>query len=345
MNLTDIAETGWIPDSLIRIGIRSLLAQRLAEIEALDRGSECQQQEAFRRELCAGPIAQATEAANAQHYEVPASFYQTVLGPRLKYSCGYWPEGVGTLAQAEECMLGLTAQRAGIKDGMRVLDLGCGWGSLSLWIAKRYPRCQIVAMSNSKSQREFILARCASRGLENVEVVTADINTFEPHGFFDRVVSVEMFEHVRNHALLMQRIARWLEPDGRLFVHIFSHRTVSYPYETEGAGNWMGRHFFTGGMMPSDNHLLHFQDHLVVERHWRLNGRHYQKTSEAWLQNLDRHRPTLLADFERELGPKEAQIALQRWRMFFMACAELFGSRNGREWRVSHYRFRPGAGQ
>ena len=342
MNLTTIAETGRVPDAWIRIGIRRLLARRLAEIRSLEAGPEAQQQEAFRRELRAGPIALETESANTQHYEVPAAFYESVLGPRLKYSCGDWSDGVETLAQAEESMLRLTARRARIEDGMRVLDLGCGWGSLALWIAEHHPRSEVLAVSNSKSQREFILGRCASLGLTNVEVVTEDINTFEPAGRFDRVVSVEMFEHVRNHALLMQRISRWLEPEGRLFVHIFCHRSVAYPYETEGEDNWMGRHFFTGGMMPSDTHLLHYQEDLSVERHWRVNGRHYQRTSEAWLQNLDRHRSALLAELGKAVGPEHARVALQRWRMFFMACAELFGHREGREWHVSHYRFRRG---
>lgn len=337
MTPIEIAEKGYVPDAWIRVAIRRLLARRLAELSANDCEAE---RDSFLRESRRGPIAIATEVANRQHYEVPSAFYQGVLGPRLKYSCAYWPEGVTALAEAEEHMLSLTAQRAQIEDGARVLDLGCGWGSLSLWIAERFPRCRVVAVSNSKSQREFILGRCASLGLDNVDVVTADINRFDPEGLFDRVVSVEMFEHVRNHELLMERISNWLELDGRLFVHIFCHRAFTYPYETEGQADWMGRNFFTGGMMPSDTHLLRFQERLTLEQHWRVNGEHYEKTSEAWLRNLDDRRHQLESAFSAVTGTDDAKIRLQRWRMFFMACAELFGFRNGNEWWVSHYRFR-----
>ncbi len=340
MTPIEIAEKGWIPDSWIRLAIRRLLARRLTELQSNGCEVEQEEQEAFLRDASRGPIAIATDAANRQHYEVPAAFYEAVLGPRLKYSCAHWPNGVTTLADAEESMLALTAHRAQIEEGARVLDLGCGWGSFSLWLAERFPSCQVVAVSNSKSQREFILGRCAVLGLENVEVVTADINQFEPEGRFDRVVSIEMFEHVRNHALLMQRISQWLVPAGRLFVHIFCHRRSSYPYETKGEADWMARNFFTGGMMPSDTHLLHFQERLTVEHHWRIGGQHYEKTSEAWLQNLDARRERLVRAFEAVPGTDDAEIRLQRWRMFFMACAELFGYRNGNEWWVSHYRFR-----
>jgi len=339
MTLIEIAEQGYIPDAWIRVAIRRLLARRLSELSSKDCEAEQEEREAFFRESTRGPIAIATEAANQQHYEVPSAFYQGVLGPRLKYSCAHWPEDVTTLPEAEESMLALTAHRAQIEDGARVLDLGCGWGSLSLWIAERFPHCQVVAVSNSKSQREFILGRCTSLGLENIDAVTADINRFEPDGRFDRVISVEMFEHVRNHAVLMERISRWLESDGRLFAHIFCHRRFSYPYEIDGPADWMGRHFFTGGMMPSDTHLLHFQERLTLERHWRINGQHYAKTSEAWLRNLDDRRHQLASALAAVAGTDSAKIRLQRWRMFFMACAELFGYRNGNEWWVSHYRF------
>ncbi len=340
MNATDLAESGLIPDAVIRIGIRRLLRQRLDEIQIEDCEAERRSQEALLSDLRQGPIAIATDQANEQHYEVPAGFYEAALGPHLKYSCALWAEGVRSLEQAESCMLQLTCRRAGIQDGMRILELGCGWGSLSLWMARRYPRSEIIAVSNSKSQREFITARAEARGLKNLTVVTADVNTFEPAGTFDRVVSVEMFEHVRNHARLLERISQWLRPEGRLFVHIFCHRRTTYPYETEGEDNWMGRHFFTGGMMPGDHHFHHFQDHLTLDRHWRVNGMHYQKTCEAWLAKVDASRETSLKHLEEAYG-EDAALWLQRWRMFFMSCAELFGHREGNEWWVSHYLFRP----
>jgi cyclopropane-fatty-acyl-phospholipid synthase len=236
-------------------------------------------------------------------------------------------------------MLALTCERAGIEDEMRVLDLGCGWGSLSTWIARNYPHCRVLALSNSKDQREHILSRRDTLGLTGLEVVTADVNYFEASDRFDRVVSVEMFEHVRNHPLLLSRIARWLEPEGRLFVHAFCHRSLAYPYEAEGESNWMGRHFFTGGMMPSDAWLLRCQDDLRVLRQWRLSGEHYQRTLDAWLRNLDTSRELAREILQDVYGPDQASIWLQRWRLFLLACSELFGYRGGQEWWVGHYLF------
>ena len=341
-----LVEAGLVPDAVVRVGIRRLLRRRLREIAFDDCEAAEAAQRAFREERHTSPIAPLPRLANEQHYEVAPAFFEHVLGPRLKYSCALWSEGVGDLAAAEEAMLALTCERAELSDGMRVLDLGCGWGSLSLWIAERYPRTRVLAVSNSKPQREFVLARCARRGLDNVEVMTADVNRFAPGRRFDRVLSVEMFEHVRNHDLLLSRIAGWLEPGGKLFVHHFAHRACAYPYETEGDDDWMGRQFFSGGMMPSDDLLLHCQRDLVVEETWRVCGVHYEKTCRAWLARQDARREALLRILADVYGDGAARLWNQRWRLFFLACAELFGYRRGNEWWVTHVRMasRTGAG-
>ena len=338
MSLIDLAEAGWIPDRLIRLGIRRLLAARLRKE---DRGNVEQQretQERFLEELRHSPIAVATDEANRQHYEVPAAFFQQVLGPRLKYSCCHFPEADMSLAAGEEAMLALFCERAELDDGMEVLELGCGWGSLCLWIAEKYPGCRVTAVSNSNSQREFIQGKASEKGLANLEVITANVADFSTDRRFDRVVSVEMFEHVRNYRQLMRNIGEWLETEGKLMVHIFCHRQFAYPFETEGADNWMGRHFFTGGIMPSDDLLLHFQEDLILQQRWSVCGTHYAKTLEAWLRNCDRQRNQLRTLFQTDLGQQAGARQLQRWRIFFMACAELFHYRHGREWFVSHYR-------
>ena len=331
----DLMERGYLPDGLIRIGIRRLLAERLRRAAAEDEPHL----ERFIAELRASPIAINTALANEQHYEVPAGFFQKALGPRLKYSSCWWPEEARDLATAEAAMLALSCERAELGFDQDILELGCGWGSLTLWLAEFYPDSRIVAVSNSHSQREFIEAQCQARGLSNVQVVTADMNDFQPDRRFDRVLSVEMFEHMRNYQELMARIHGWLKRGGKLFVHIFTHRQFAYPFETEGEDNWMGRYFFTGGIMPSRDLLPRFQDNLQLEDQWHLNGRHYQRTLEAWLVNQDRQRDEIMALFRATYGPEQASRWFQRWRVFFMACAELFGYRRGEEWGVSHYRF------
>ena len=291
-------------------------------------------------ELKRAPIAVSTEAANEQHYELPPEFFRQVLGRRLKYSCAYYPRGDETLDEAEEAMLALYAERAQLHDGQDILELGCGWGSLTLWMAQRYPDARITAVSNSSAQKAYIMAACAERGLQNVHVITQDVNRLElMQERYDRCVSIEMFEHLRNYEALLRRVASWLRPGGKLFVHIFVHRDLIYPFETRGEDNWLGRHFFTGGLMPAAHTLLWFQRDLRIESMWRLSGTHYQRTANQWLRQQDARREAVLPILSDAYGADLAQLWLQRWRIFWMACAELFGYDQGREWFIAHYRF------
>ena len=334
MVMTALAESGYLPDALVRTGIRRLIGKRHAEIL---RSASSEALGGFVASSRSGPLAIETDSANDQHYEVPAEFFQRVLGPRLKYSGCLFPSEETTLAEAEIEMLRLTCERADLQDGMRILELGCGWGSLTLWMAEHYRSSEITAVSNSASQRKFIEGQAEKLGLGNIRVLTADMRSFETDSQFDRVVSVEMFEHMRNYQLLLNRISNWLCEDGKLFVHIFCHRDMPYFFETEGEDNWMGRHFFTGGTMPSFELLRQFSDDLIVENQWRINGNHYWKTCEAWLTNLDAQKQELVDILKQDCTKSEAWVRLQRWRMFFMACAELFHFRGGDEWFVGHY--------
>jgi cyclopropane-fatty-acyl-phospholipid synthase len=336
----ELAEREVVPDSMIRFGIRRLLAQRLRDQHANDTERRREALQAFLEEMRTSPIAVATRDANEQHYELPPEFFETVLGPELKYSSCLWPDGVEDLRQAERLMLEVTCHRAGITDGMDVLDLGCGWGSLSLWIARRYPRCSVLAVSNSTAQAEFIRSRCAADGLSNVEVITSDMNEFRTDRRFDRIVSVEMFEHMRNWQELFERVASWLRPEGAFLMHVFCHRDVAYRFEDQSSADWMARHFFTGGIMPSDHLPYHFPSHLYVARQWRVNGVHYSRTLEAWLDRMDARRSRLMPVFRSVYGD-DAPRWFARWRLFFLACSELFRYRRGQEWWVSHYLFRP----
>ncbi len=322
-----LAEGGRLPLGMLRWGIRRLLRRRLRDEHRRRRDPL--------RELSDGPLALVPHIANAQHYELPPAFFELVLGPRLKYSSAYWPAGVETLTAAETAMLELTRERAELADGQRILELGCGWGSLSLALAQWFPAARIVALSNSAVQRRHIESRAAA----NLSVVTADMNRFDTDQRFDRIISVEMFEHMRNYRELLRRIAGWLEPGGTLFVHVFCHARLTYPFERDGEDDWMARYFFSGGLMPAFDLLPRFQEDLHLERQWAVGGAHYQRTARAWRENLEQHRTAVLAVLRDTYGAAQAELWFQRWRLFFLACEELFGFRGGTEWLVGHYRF------
>ncbi len=335
----DWVEQGRVPDLLIRQAVRHLCRRRLEDIAAADCEAAMAGLQAFIADMARAPIALRPEQANAQHYEVPAAFFDQVLGPRRKYSCCHWPDRVTDLAAAESAALTLTCERAGVADGQDILELGCGWGSLSLWLAEHYPRARVTAVSNAQAQRQHIEAIATGRGLTNLRIITADMNDFDIDARFDRVVSVEMFEHMRNWRALFQRLHGWLRPGGRFFMHIFCHRDQPYFFEDRGEDDWMSRHFFTGGIMPSDALPLRFQDHLRLLDQWRWSGRHYAKTSNAWLSNMDLRRATILPILADTYGQDQAQLWFQRWRLFFLAVAETFAYGGGQTWWVSHYLF------
>ena len=335
MNIDRLVASGLVPDFVLRAAIRRLCARRLAEERAGDAEEVQRRHAAFVAAMRQGPIALETRAANDQHYEVPPAFFKLALGKRLKYSSALFPPGVTSLDAAEEAMLDLTCRRARLEDGQDVLELGCGWGSLSLFMAERFPNSRITGVSNSRDQRGHIEEEARRRGLANLRIVTADMNDFDAGATFDRVVSVEMFEHMRNWEALFARVAAWMRPEARFFLHVFSHRDAAYPFVADGEADWMARNFFTGGLMPSDRLAFCFADYLTVEEHWRVSGTHSARTAEAWLGNLDARRAEARAVFA---APGEtAKARVEAWRVFFMACAELFAFRGGNEWMVSHY--------
>ena len=328
-----------IPDFLIRMGIRKYLKQRLREENK--GGEEVQRRHLlqFINTLKSSPIAVHTADANEQHYEVPTEFYQYCLGENLKYSCGFWKPGVTDIDISERDMLELTCERAELENGQNVLELGCGWGSLSLFMAAKYPGSTFTVVSNSRTQKQHIDEQAFLRNIQNLKVITADMNTFHTDEKFDRIVSVEMFEHMRNYKLLMQKVASFLDDHGKVFVHIFTHKEFAYLFEVKDETDWMSKYFFSGGVMPSNDLLLHFNDDLNMEKQWLVNGTHYAKTSEAWLNNMDIHRDEIMPLFEQTYGKDEALKWWVYWRIFYMSCAELWNYDDGNEWMVSHYLF------
>ena len=336
--LIELAEKGIIPDYFIRQGIVRNCENRLKNENVSNTEKVSLKKQIWIEQMKESPIALVPEKANEQHYEVPPAFFENVLGKHLKYSSGYWPDGVNSLDESEESMLELSFERAQLADGDSILELGCGWGSLTCYMASKLPNSKITAVSNSKDQKEHILNRCKNQGLDNIEVVTADMNDFETENKYDRVVSIEMFEHMRNYKKLLSKISSWLNDDGKLFIHIFTHQSVVYPFENQGEADWMAREFFSGGMMPSHDLLLHFQDDLIIDDVWSMLGTHYEKTSLAWVNKMDANKDSIMKIFLKTYGD-DAKLWFQRWRIFFMSCEKLFGYNNGSEWGVSHYRF------
>lgn len=330
-------ERGWLPDGVTRWLTRRLCDQRLRELRRDNVSTEH-----FAEKMKAAPVAPVPEKANEQHYELPAEFFELMLGPRLKYSCCYFESTNSTLEQAEIAALTQSCERAELADGMEILELGCGWGSLTLWMLEQYPNCRVTAVSNSRWQRELILARADKiQARDRLNVITADMNDFEIDSQFDRVVSCEMFEHMRNYQTLLERVASWLKPDGKLFVHIFCHEDFIYEFETEGASNWMGRYFFTGGIMPSFDVFSQFKHDMRVRKSWSWRGTHYERTCNAWLDLLDERKEQAMEILKATYGEQDASRWFQRWRLFLIAGAELFGFQNGQQWLVGHYLLEP----
>ncbi|MGA7070600.1 SAM-dependent methyltransferase [Bradyrhizobium sp.] len=329
------AERVPLPDVLIRTAIRQLCARTAARFASADAQGDA----SFAREMVARAIAEHAEAANAQHYEVPAAFFGRVLGPNRKYSSCFYRHAASTLQEAEEEALRQTVDHADLADGQSILELGCGWGSLSLWMARQLPNAKIVAVSNSHSQRMHIQGEGAARGLTNLSVITADMNGFDPERQFDRIVSVEMFEHMMNWRELLGRVRSWLADDGRFFMHIFTHRTGAYLFDRNDREDWIAQHFFTGGVMPSHHLIRQYADLFEVEKEWRWSGEHYQRTALNWLSNFDSHRAEIETILRKVYG-EETALWMRRWRWFFLATAGIFGFSGGSEWGVSHYRMK-----
>ncbi|OAQ97360.1 hypothetical protein LLEC1_01281 [Akanthomyces lecanii] len=336
MNYDWILDGGYLPHVVIRTGIRRLLRDRLASIQAQSTTEATQDKMNYVAKLRTSPIAIATDTANEQHYEVGTGVLAACLGPRMKYSCCRYPTGKETLAQAEEAMLDEYIIKAQLKDGMQILDLGCGWGSASLYFAEKLPAAKITAFSNSKTQKEHIDGEAKRKGLKKLQVLTGDVvdYEFEPEQF-DRVVSIELFEHMKNYELLMQKVSRALKPGGKLFVHIFAHCTTPYDFED----GWMATHFFTGGTMPSADLLLYFQRDLALENQWWINGSHYSKTCEDWLSAMTKNKKEIWPHLIETYGEKDAATWFNRWQIFYLACSELFNYAGGDVWGVSHYLF------
>ncbi len=339
-----LAEHRRLPDALVRFGMRRLMARRLRHETRGGEDEVAERQRLFVEELAASPIAIETQAANHQHYEVPAEFFRLHLGSRMKYSSCLYATGRESLDGAEQAMFGAYADRAGLEDGQRVLDLGCGWGSFALWAAARYQKSTIIGLSNSHGQREHVEAKAAELGIRNLTIRTGDIVDFEfgrddLRGGFDRVVSIEMFEHMKNYRLLFAKVARWLADDGRVFVHVFANRHVAYHFDDREADDWMTRYFFTGGTMPSFDLFKSFADDLEVEKRWWVSGRHYERTANDWLGRMDAAAAPIMKVFEATYGAADAKLWFARWRIFYMAVAELFGYDDGAQWGVAHYRF------
>src|SRR3954452_20423349 len=329
------AERVPLPDVIIRAAIHRLCSRTATRLATGNTESDAW----FADEMSARAIAEYTDEANVQHYEVPAAFFAKVLGPNRKYSSCFYKDSHSTLQEAEEEALRQTADHADLADGQSILELGCGWGSLSLWMARQFPRAQLTAVSNSNSQREHIEAEAAKRGLTNLRVVTCDMNVFDPTGKFDRVVSIEMFEHMLNWHELMIRVRSWLKPGGLFFMHIFTHRTGSYLFDRADTEDWIAQHFFTGGVMPSHHLVRQYADIFEVEREWRWSGVHYQRTALDWLANFDSNRDEI-EPVLRKVYDNDTALWMRRWRWFFLATAGLFGYADGSEWGVSHYRLK-----
>ena len=338
--LINLAEKGLLPDSIVRYGIRTLLTKRLKSLIHTDQHTNKNNKDLFVKAMDEAPIALVPELANEQHYEIPSDFYRLCLGRNKKYSSCFWDKTTHNLDQAEDLALQITCEHAELADGMNILELGCGWGSLSLWMAEKFPNASITSVSNSSSQKDYIMHEANSRNIKNLQVITCDMNDFQTQEIFDRVVSVEMIEHMRNHRKLFNLIASWLKPGGLFFMHIFVHKSQPYLFEVQDDDDWMSQYFFSGGMMPSEDLPLMVQDNLMIKDQWQWSGQNYEKTANAWLENIDRNHDQAMKVLEEIYGKDSAVKWMNRWRIFFMACAELWGYSNGEEWLVSHYLFK-----